>query len=146
MQDCHVARLYFLQGNLTEEEAKRLASEVLADPVTEEWSIVNGQLSIANDFTIHNSQFTIHNYIESTLDPGVTDPPADTLIAAANLLGITNLERAATGHRFYLSGHLKRPFCPKSPPKSSPTPWCSASPSTKRSRPPSSPIRAATTP
>ncbi len=108
LKDCHVARLYFLEGSITEAEAKRLAAEVLADPVTEEWSIVNSQLSMVNaPLTINNLQLTIDNFIEATLDPGVTDPPAENLIKAAKLLGINGLERAATGNRFFITGKIE---------------------------------------
>ena len=61
LQDCHVTRIYFLQGTLTKEEVIRIASEILADPVTEKFRINNSQFTIHNSqFIIHNSQFTIH--------------------------------------------------------------------------------------
>ncbi len=104
LQDCHVTRIYFLQGKLTEDEANRIASEVLADPVTEEWLLVN-ELQF-NDELLHPFILTINHFIDATLDPGVTDPPAENLVKAAHLLGITGLERAATGHRFLLTGDI----------------------------------------
>ncbi len=93
---CHASRLIFLQGNLVEADATRLAHELLTDPVTEQ-------------FTINNLPFTIphlHFTIETTLLPGVTDPPAENLHRAAELMGISGLERVATGQRFELTGEL----------------------------------------
>ena len=92
----HPSRLIFLHGHLTEPDVTRLAHELLADPVTETFTI--NQLPLTN----YHSQFTI----ETTLLPGVTDPPADNLRRAAALLGSAGLERVATGQRFELAGDL----------------------------------------
>ncbi len=100
---CHPTRLIFLQGNLTQDDVQRLAQELIADPVTEEFTIYDLRFTIENSpFTIHHSPFTI----ETTLLPGVTDPPAENLVRAAHLLGIVELEQAATGERFVLEGDL----------------------------------------
>ncbi len=100
---CHPTRLIFLQGDLTEAEVQRIGGELLVDPVTEEFTIYDLRLTIENSpFTIHHSPFII----ETTLLPGVTDPPAENLVRAAHLLGIAGLERAATGERFVLEGEL----------------------------------------
>ncbi|MBP6469455.1 MAG: phosphoribosylformylglycinamidine synthase subunit PurL [Chloroflexi bacterium] len=96
LTDCHAGRIYFLHGRLAPAEAAKIASELLADPVTEDWAI--GDLRLA----IGDLRFTV----ETTLLPGVTDPPADNLVKAAHLLGVTGLERGATGQRFYLQGNL----------------------------------------
>jgi phosphoribosylformylglycinamidine synthase II/phosphoribosylformylglycinamidine synthase I len=88
-------RLYFLQGALDEATVARIAGELLADPVTETFTI-GGQTS-ARDAS---------NCIEVALLPGVTDPPAESLLRAAQLLGIDGLARAATGQQFLLEGAL----------------------------------------
>ncbi|MFZ1396990.1 MAG: phosphoribosylformylglycinamidine synthase subunit PurS, partial [Candidatus Promineifilaceae bacterium] len=99
----HPSRLIFLQGHLTEPDVTRLAHELLADPVTETFTLNHLPLTINHSqFTIHHSPFTI----ETTLLPGVTDPPADNLRRAAALLGIAGLERVATGQHFELAGDL----------------------------------------
>ncbi|MCB8977656.1 MAG: phosphoribosylformylglycinamidine synthase subunit PurL [Ardenticatenaceae bacterium] len=90
------SRLIFLQGHLTEPDVTHLAHELLADPVTETFILSHLPL------TINHSPLTI----ETTLLPGVTDPPADNLRHAAELLGITSLARVATGQRFELEGDL----------------------------------------
>ncbi|MDT8307389.1 MAG: phosphoribosylformylglycinamidine synthase subunit PurL [Anaerolineae bacterium] len=90
-------RLYFLQGDLNEAAVRRIAAELLADPVTEQFTI--GEQSQA---TREGSA----SLIEVTLLPGVTDPPADSLVRAAHLLGIDGLARAATGQQFLLEGDL----------------------------------------
>ncbi|WP_420641312.1 phosphoribosylformylglycinamidine synthase subunit PurL [Candidatus Leptofilum sp.] len=101
----HPSRLIFLQGHLTPEDATRLANELLVDPVTERLEIGDWSLDAAQ-----NLQSPISNlhFIETTLLPGVTDPPADNLRRAAELLGISSLERVATGQCFELAGDLSQ--------------------------------------
>ncbi|MCB8982549.1 MAG: phosphoribosylformylglycinamidine synthase subunit PurL [Ardenticatenaceae bacterium] len=98
---CHAGRIYFLHGRLTAADAAQIAAELLADPVTEEWTIDDSRV------TLDNAPFTI----DVSLLPGVTDPPAENLVKAAHLLGVTGLERAATGQRFYLQGDLDETLC-----------------------------------
>lgn len=100
---CHPSRLIFLQGSLSQADAERLAQELLVDPVTERLEIGDWRLN-----TAQNLQSPISNlhFIETTLLPGVTDPPADNLRHAADLLGIAGLERVATGQRYELAGDL----------------------------------------
>jgi hypothetical protein len=75
---CQSHRLYFLQGDLSENDVQRLATACLADPVTEQLTINNWQLTIDNSSP----------FIEITFLPGVTDPPAENLRKSAVLLGI----------------------------------------------------------
>ncbi|MBE2197338.1 MAG: phosphoribosylformylglycinamidine synthase subunit PurL [Anaerolinea sp.] len=98
---CHASRLTFLQGRLTATDAEKIAGALLADPVTEEFTIDDLRL------TIDDLRLTI----DVTLLPGVTDPPAASLLRAAHLLGVTGLERAATGQRYYLQGDLDEAAC-----------------------------------
>ena len=104
---CHPSRLIFLQGNLTKADVTRLAQDILTDPVTEQFTIYDTSTALSTSLRFTNnvhSQFTI----ETTLLPGVTDPPAENLRRAAELLGIHGLERAATGQRFELAGELSK--------------------------------------
>lgn len=41
---CHAGRLYFLQGRLTDDDVQQIAAKLLADPVTEQWTVSNNQL------------------------------------------------------------------------------------------------------
>ena len=83
-------RLFFLQGKLSESDAQRIATEILTDPVTEQFSI---------DATPDG------DFIDVTWLPGVTDPAADTLVKTAGLLGIT-ISQAATGNTYLIEGDL----------------------------------------
>ncbi|MEM9955127.1 MAG: phosphoribosylformylglycinamidine synthase subunit PurL [Chloroflexota bacterium] len=90
---CFDTRIFFVMGALSEQQLNRLASELLADPVTEEYIIGVSE----RDSATHT--------IDVTLQVGVTDPVAENLIRAANNLNLT-ITQAATGQRYHLSGDL----------------------------------------
>jgi len=99
LETCAVGRLFFLKGNLIAAQAEQLAQELLADPVTEEFTIVElgeARASIADAAAI----------IEVTPLPGVTDPAAENLLKAAHRLGVNGLRQVATGRHYRLTGNL----------------------------------------
>lgn len=106
LTSCRTARLIFLQGALSTEDVRHLASELLADPVLETPTIAeideHGHVLSASGTPTAAADHTI----DVTLLPGVTDPPAENLLRAAALLGIDGLARAATGAHYALSGQL----------------------------------------
>ena len=75
------SRLYFLEGeNLERFQVEKLAREVLADPVTEQ-------------FSIDSSAYPAGDFVEITFLPGVTDSAAENLSRVSKLLEIQTLER-----------------------------------------------------
>jgi phosphoribosylformylglycinamidine synthase subunit PurSL len=97
--------LYFIEGHVTAPELDRLAAELFGDPVAQtsvRRSSVDGVVSFNG-----NGTRNVH-VIETALRPGVTDPVADQIARSARLLGITGVERAATGRRYLLTGPLNR--------------------------------------
>jgi phosphoribosylformylglycinamidine synthase len=98
VESCVATRLFYLQGALSQDQARDLAHSLLADPVTEQFRVEPGVVEGSLDEGTHS--------IEVTLLPGVTDPVAESLVNAAHLLGYPALERAATGQRYLLRGSL----------------------------------------
>src|SRR5690606_12301016 len=95
--DCRLVRLFFLKGPFTEADAQKLARELLADPVTEDYRV----------FTEQDSRLPAGAHsIDVTLLPGVTDPAAENLLRAAHLLALVGVEQVATGQRYLLWGDL----------------------------------------
>ncbi len=86
-------RLYFLQGDITPGQVERICTQLLADPVAEQY--------IAHPADEAQAAGSAH-FVDVTLLPGVTDPAADNLVRAAHLLGIDGLVRAATGQRYLI--------------------------------------------
>src|SRR5919106_754801 len=95
LHDIIVQDLYFIEGQLSQEESQQLALKLLSDPVTQStsWIELPSPLSLPeNDSVI----------LEVALRPGVTDPVAEQLVRAAHELGLEGVHRAATGQRFIL--------------------------------------------
>lgn len=88
--DC--SDLYFVRGKLTVAEVKRLAAEILSDPVT--------QIVHLDDPDLPEEAIVI----ETALRPGVTDPVATQIVRSARLIGIQGITAAATGLRFVIRG------------------------------------------
>src|SRR3989304_7548364 len=91
-----VQDLYFIEGQLSQEECKRVALELLTDPVTQTaaWTELPSP---------HSDPETDSVMVEVALRPGVTDPVAEQIVRAAHELGFDGVHRAATGLRFLLS-------------------------------------------
>jgi phosphoribosylformylglycinamidine synthase II/phosphoribosylformylglycinamidine synthase I len=83
------AKLYFLRGALSQQDAERLTKALLADPVSETFEVT----SLQPDYP--------YAYLEVGLLPGVTDSVAENLVNAAKRLGV-QLEEAATGTHYIL--------------------------------------------
>ncbi len=79
--------LYFIQGDLDPRDLQRLATELLSDPITQRYCLRGDEQDEAG-------------VIERALRPGVTDSVAQQIVRGARELGITSVERAATGQRF----------------------------------------------
>lgn len=89
--------IYFIEGQLSQDECRRLALELLTDPVTQtaEWCELPASpvdLELASVM------------VEVALRPGVTDPVADEIVRAAHELGIGDIRRASTGFRYLIHG------------------------------------------
>jgi phosphoribosylformylglycinamidine synthase len=90
-----VQELYFIEGQLSQEELQQLALKLLTDPVTQtaSWIELPAPLSPPEDDSV---------ILEVALRPGVTDPVAEQIVRASHEIGIAGVQRAATGQRFTL--------------------------------------------
>ncbi len=86
------AQLYRLIGNVTPLQIDQLRKQLLVDPVVQEAKYTRK----ANDSTIVDVFFL----------PGVTDTLAESVLAGARMLGITELDRVETGQRYIVDGRL----------------------------------------
>ncbi|MBK9601834.1 MAG: phosphoribosylformylglycinamidine synthase subunit PurS [Anaerolineales bacterium] len=88
--------LYFIEGQLSQEEMQQLALKLLSDPVTQtiSWDENPNLTPPAADSVI----------LEVSLRPGVTDPVAAEIVRAAHEIGLNGVHRAATGSRFQVTG------------------------------------------
>ncbi len=88
--------LYFIEGQLSQEDLQQLALKLLTDPVTQ--TATWGELP-ASPVELEPDTAMV----EVSLRPGVTDPVAYEIVRAAHELGLKGVHRAATGLRFLLN-------------------------------------------
>src|SRR5512139_2602723 len=98
-----IQELFFIEGDLGPTDQHRLAAELLSDPIAQatEWRSAQPDGVIRFLGADHHSRV-----IETALRPGVTDPVAEQIVRCARMLGIEQVERAATGKRFIVFGNL----------------------------------------
>lgn len=92
-----VQDLYFIEGQLSQEELQQLALKLLTDPVTQSasWIELPAPLSSGEPDSV---------ILEISLRPGVTDPVAEQIVRASHELNLNGVHRAATGLRFQVEG------------------------------------------
>ncbi len=88
--------LYFVEGQLSQDELQRLALTLLTDPVT--------QSVEAAEIPQPTSRLPGSVIVEVAYRPGVTDPVAGEIVRAAHELGFKGVQRAATGFRYIIEG------------------------------------------
>ena len=89
--------LYFVEGQLLQEDLQQLTLKLLTDPVTQSasWMELPAPPSPPEPDSV---------ILEVALRPGVTDPVAEQIVRAAHELGFDGVHRAATGSRFQVEG------------------------------------------
>lgn len=97
LQRIIVQDLYFVEGQLSQEELQQLALKLLSDPVTQSvsWDELPAPLTPPEPDSV---------ILEVSLRPGVTDSVAAEIVRAAHEIGLNRVHRAATGQRFILTG------------------------------------------
>src|SRR5512134_3602257 len=96
LKSIQVQDLYFIEGQLSQEDLQQLALKLLSDPVTQDvsWLELAAALPKPEDDSV---------ILEVALRPGVTDPVAEQLVRAAHELNLHGVHRAATGQRFIIT-------------------------------------------
>ncbi len=109
VERAEVMRVYYVGGELSEEERRRIAVELLADPITEECAFeavpqrgqtLRGQT--LQGLTPEGSCCTV----EVTYRSGVRDPVEDSLKKGAEDLGIRGIRQVHTAKEYRLIGPL----------------------------------------
>lgn len=94
VESVRTAAIYWIEGSLDEISIHRIGNELLADPITQQYSIDQIQIS--------EKQWTI----EVQYKPGVTDAVGDSTVKGINDLGISKVSRVRTGKKFCITGEL----------------------------------------
>ena len=88
------ATVYWIEGDLNAQSIQRIATELLADPITQDYTYESDSLQ--------NQDWTI----EVQFKPGVTDAVGDSTVKGINDIGITGVDTVRTGNKYWLSGNL----------------------------------------
>ena len=88
------ATVYWIEGNLDSQSIHCIATELLADPITQDYTHKSDEIS--------NRDWTI----EVQFKPGVTDAVGDSTVKGINDIGITGVSTVRTGNKYWLSGEL----------------------------------------
>jgi phosphoribosylformylglycinamidine (FGAM) synthase PurS component len=90
--------VYKIEGDVTGLDITRIASELLIDPITEEYN------ADTQDSADKQKPAKGEHIIEVWLKGGVTDTVAESVQKAVKDLGITKPLKVKTGHKFTFSG------------------------------------------
>jgi phosphoribosylformylglycinamidine synthase len=95
--------LYFVEGQLSIDQCRQLALQLLTDPVeqTFEFSILDESVGKVSGLSAAGDAGMV---VEVALRPGVTDPVSEQIVRAAVELGFAGVLRASTGIRFLIEG------------------------------------------
>lgn len=100
IQEIQCCDLYFIRGNVSGDDVRRLANRLLHDPVNHNVETEVLDVPAATREVI--AQMT--GMIDVALRPGVTDPVAEQIVRAAALTGLDQINAASTGLRFFVEG------------------------------------------
>lgn len=90
--------LYFVAGTFSDDDAERLCSALLVDPIVQTASWGDAAATVTTPLGASR--------IEVGLLPGVTDTVADNVLARAHMLGITGISAVSTGESYLVWGNL----------------------------------------
>ncbi len=94
VESVRTAAVYWIEGDLDSQTVDRIGSELLADPITQNYTFDN-----VNDY---KSDWTV----EVQFKPGVTDAVGDSTVKGIKDLGISGVNVVRTGQKFWLHGNL----------------------------------------
>jgi len=97
VRSVRTAQVYRLEGDLSRADVERIASDLLADGVSQRYSIGGSA------FAEGGEQF---HAVEVAYNPGVMDPVAISVLKAIADLGISGVDRASTAQRYCIEGAL----------------------------------------
>ncbi|MFO7742732.1 MAG: phosphoribosylformylglycinamidine synthase subunit PurL [Anaerolineae bacterium] len=104
-QSVRVSDLTFVRGELSASEVKRLAKELLVDPIVEGYRWWSGR-SVPALQAERKADQGAELAVEVGYRPGVTDPVAEHLLRRARALRIGSVKGVATGARYLFTGDL----------------------------------------
>lgn len=100
VQDVRIKNVYFLIGSLTQQEARRIAEELLIDSIIQEYKI----------FAENETPLIPEGYspLQIIYKPGVMDPVEESTLKGIRDLGINSVSSVRTAKKYLFKGTLSR--------------------------------------
>jgi len=96
----NINQIYFLKGNLSQLELKRICEELLVDPLTQEYQI-SSDVSYSKK-SVDETVFVV------AYNPGVMDPWEESTLKGIRDLGIRGVEQVRTAKKYILKGKIDK--------------------------------------
>ncbi|MDP2911956.1 MAG: phosphoribosylformylglycinamidine synthase subunit PurL [Candidatus Omnitrophota bacterium] len=93
----NVSQVFIISGDINEPDAKRIAEELLADPITEEYSLGEG-------WRVKGGRRRV---VEIAYNQGVMDPVEDSARKAIRDMGIYGVKSIKTEKQYFIEGKIK---------------------------------------
>lgn len=101
-------QIYWIEGNINANGVERICAELLADPVTQDYAYSTSNRH-ASGRGNRASSSTDTWTIEVRFRLGVTDAVGDSVIKGVYDLGISDVQSAQTGQKYWIRGRLDLP-------------------------------------
>ncbi len=93
--------VYNLTGHLSEDQVRQVASDLLTDKITQ-------QFSFYQDSDRSEKSSSEYQVVEIAYNPGVMDPVEQSVIKGIKDLGISTIEAVSTAKKYFLYGKITR--------------------------------------
>ena len=100
VQEVRFSQAYFLDGSLSEAEAKKICEELLIDPVSQIYKIGGVSKKIETSPFFHA--------VEIAYNPGVMDPREESILKGIADLKITSVRSVKTAKKYLIKGNLSQ--------------------------------------
>ena len=92
--------VYKIEGNLSRQEAERIAGRLLIDPITEQYLVIDRQEKPVKKPASKDLS------VEIWFKKGVTDTVAGSVAKAVKDIGVKEILKIDTGHKFVIKGNV----------------------------------------
>jgi len=99
VKSVRLTRVYYIEGDLGENDLQRIAQELLSDPIVQSHAVYP-----ANSFKV-KERGPNHCHVEIAYNPGVMDPVEASTLKGIRDLGL-NARKVSTSRDYRLTGHI----------------------------------------
>jgi len=111
VRDARFALLYYISGDISKAQIRRIAEELLIDRITQEYAIENTEHGARSTPACrqgrnHGPQAAGYRVVEVAYNPGVMDPVEEAVLKAIADMGISGVSSVRTAKQYFLEGRI----------------------------------------